>query len=284
MKHCIFENWLIRNRLMPATKLQGDSMMRKLITWSLFVFFLIQLSAPGASAGIVVLQPGPEGFDTRLLGYTPDTPRGGNEKLYTYGNEYQSASTNPGVSLLRFVLPWPLDDPSTTIDSATLKLYLYYYYCGNASYDDSLVGVAGVKKTWVESTATWNNFVTTPYNDSDQISTDTVLIPDIPTSGGTPNIWLEWNVTPLVSDWVSGARENYGFMVRGDSTPNPNDLLFRSSDYGTAAYRPILEIQFTPPIPEPGTFALAASGALVLLPCALRRRRYDRTGPRMKHG
>lgn len=51
----------------------------------------------------------------------------------------------------------------------------------------------------------------------------------------------DWEVTPLVKDWVAGRHVNKGFLLRGMN--NSGSARFFSREYANAAYRPQLVIQ-----------------------------------------
>ncbi len=61
-----------------------------------------------------------------------------------------------------------------------------------------------------------------------------------------------WSSPALVSDvqsWVSDSSSNHGWIVIGDETTTPTAKRFDSKDHPTASVRPVLTIEFTPPVP-----------------------------------
>ena len=124
--------------------------------------------------------------------------------------------------------------PSTNIDEAVLILRRV-----------SPVGsfemiVKMVAEAWSENTVTWNNFPIThtfPFNIVDPTEgPDTVTI----------------DVTELVEEWLSGNRDNYGFIlsVNPSVIPSGNHVAFGSSENSDPSYHPKLEITF-PEYAEP---------------------------------
>lgn len=130
------------------------------------------------------------------------------------------------------------------INVATLSLYLFGY--GDAA--NMPVSVSRMlRTTWVSAQATWNIFKTgsswgtvgclnssTDYTATDAAS---ATLPN-PSAAG----WITWDVKKLAQtarDSVSGVLH----LVLGTSQAGYAD--FRSSEYGTASYRPKLYIEYS---------------------------------------
>lgn len=66
----------------------------------------------------------------------------------------------------------------------------------------------------------------------------------------TPGQWFGINITSFYTGWQTGTLPNYGF--RFDPKSNANSFtLFRSSRYAGDGQRPLLQLNFTPPVPVP---------------------------------
>ena len=62
--------------------------------------------------------------------------------------------------------------------------------------------------------------------------------------------WIDWEVTGLVEEWVSGARNNHGMVLIG---PMEGDYvrLFATKENAHTKHHPYLEVSYTVPIPVP---------------------------------
>lgn len=67
-------------------------------------------------------------------------------------------------------------------------------------------------------------------------------------SAPVPNQWWAFAITPWYNEWRNGT--NNGFRIDPQSNNNNVDL-FRSSRYASDGYRPLLQLDFTPPVPTP---------------------------------
>jgi len=130
----------------------------------------------------------------------------------------------------RFLVKFDLSSiPSNaTVDSSTLSLYLAS--CSGTPFPDWLVA-GRASSSWTESGVTWNN----------KPGYLTNVRQYIPCSSG----WKDFNVKTIVSEWVSGSKANYGFMVLGDEDDNTWYRTFYSR--GVADYKPKLVINYTVP-------------------------------------
>jgi MYXO-CTERM domain-containing protein len=77
---------------------------------------------------------------------------------------------------------------------------------------------------------------------------------------------LVFDVTDVVTAWVNGSLPNYGFYT--NDTGGGSSYVYRLSEYGSTS-QPVLFIDFTPPVAEPGFAGLLLVGT----GAALRRRR-----------
>ena len=224
--------------------------MKTTAAWSFCcVFVLVWFWTGPAAAEIIVLQPDEaDSNDVRARNKIPYTNMD-KTGLYLWDTEFGGSYSC--VNFLRFDLPASIKDPEL-VDSATLELFLYKCndYSGGDNWSD--LGCARVKEDWEETVLHWGNKPPT-----DPISTDSVRIGGLLYREHTyPNIFIKWDVTSLVKEWVDGTWPNYGFIVRLDD-PNGNEFWFRDSNHATADERPILRINY---IPEPSSIVLLLLG------------------------
>lgn len=121
----------------------------------------------------------------------------------------------------------------STINSAQLELY-----CTSPSTTSQNLNLHNVTASWTEMGATWSN-MNAKY-DSTVLSTRT---------GGTAMGWKTWTgLAGLVQDWIDGDLPNYGVMIKNsvETGTTAYAYQFASSEYATAAYRPILRVNYTP--------------------------------------
>jgi hypothetical protein len=137
----------------------------------------------------------------------------------------------------------------STIVSAVLQLECF----NSSNVPIGNISVYQLTASFSES-STWDSLT-----DGVEVGTDTVASPDdvhtvesiAPTS---------FDVTASLQAWASGA-SNEGWVILNDNT---DGVVFRSSEYGTQAQRPLLTVTFTP-VPEPGSLLLAGlAGAAAL--------------------
>lgn len=119
-----------------------------------------------------------------------------------------------------------------TITSASLSLYVYQKI--NSSYNGTLKNgtksLYKITSTWSEGAIKWSN---RPTNASSSSAT----------AGSTSiSAWEDFNVTSLISDIVENDEANNGFLIRFNS--GNYGVMFRSSEYSDAEYRPKLTIVY----------------------------------------
>ena len=84
------------------------------------------------------------------------------------------------------------------------KLYIYYYYCFDKGFKAEY-SLYRVVSDWDEDNVTWNNkpsYVSTP--------TDTLIVPF------DTGVWLEFDVTEDVRNFIDGKYINYGWIISDD--------------------------------------------------------------------
>ncbi|HHW45231.1 MAG TPA: DNRLRE domain-containing protein, partial [Desulfotomaculum sp.] len=224
-------------------------------------------------AETVVFQPGPtDGVDAAVVAAMMDQNMGDEVFLYagiTSGG-YRTANSylrfdlsaiSPVATIVRGLL-WLYCTPSAgaiqrasalsepvTDPSAGVGEYTPYVTKGEVPpppievYGPPLVRAESIDSSWSESTITWNN----------QPAHGGWVGPavDIYQEG-----WLSWDVTPLVQQWLTGRRGNYGIALIGIPNDAPGDVPgFCSSEYtDDPALRPKLVL-----VGSFGSFVLSGS-------------------------
>ncbi len=145
-------------------------------------------------------------------------------------------------SLLKFNLS---NIPSTAVVSSAV-LNVYMYTAPGVSYN---VSAYRMTRDWTELGVTWNKYDGTnawttaggDYNNSIEYARAAL--------GTTGNVWISFNITPLVQKWVNGTNSNYGLILVSNDTNAASQLAkFYSTDYGTnTSRRPILVVDYTAP-------------------------------------
>jgi hypothetical protein len=117
----------------------------------------------------------------------------------------------------------------STISNAILKLWNYSVPSSGSLAADVL---GGTSDNWTANGITWDN----------QPSYGNVL--DTQTLGNTKNVWVSWNVTPLVQSKLAGGNNLVSFVVKADQegTSNTYYWAFDTERYSNGAYTPQLVI------------------------------------------
>lgn len=125
----------------------------------------------------------------------------------------------------------------TSVIKATLRLFMNDDPPSSRSYD-----LYRITSAWNENTVNWTSKPTTAPGTTD--STDTEI---------TPNVWLEWDVTPDVQEFINGTFTNYGWMIQDSSeeAASGQQGQFKSSEDGTESKRPQLVVDFSEASDEP---------------------------------
>lgn len=110
-----------------------------------------------------------------------------------------------------------------TVVSATFSIYLY---SGDAGHTVNLYRSSA---NWAETSVTWNNYG--GYE------------PAVLGSFSTATGWRQVDVTELVRGWVAGTWPNYGLLL--DDPAATGSATYRSSEYGTVAQRPRLQLCYS---------------------------------------
>lgn len=235
--------------------------MKLLLLKSLFTVFVIVIAEQSSGAPLI-FQPGSEGKDAGII----DKPLFQNTNFSSYDRLWISntAYFGDGYWEERALIEFDLSTvTSSYVDSAVLQLYMYFFdnQQSELGYTDSSVWVHRVTQSWTETSVTWNN----SYDNFSAVDKVKQSDPD-PTIPYDYDGWVTWDVTAIVNQWLSGAEQNYGFMLLIDDAESaaPNRKLMVSSDYATATYHPKL-ILFEATIPEPASIILLVCGIIGLL-------------------
>lgn len=125
------------------------------------------------------------------------------------------------------------------------KLRLYQYTSANSGTFD--LGVYRVNQAWTETGANWNTANgTTAWTGG---GGGTFSLPVI--SSNTVTIgnysWHEWEIKPLVQEWVDSVSPNHGMELLAISANAGSNVSFASKEHTTATWRPQLVVNYTAP-------------------------------------
>jgi hypothetical protein len=107
----------------------------------------------------------------------------------------------------------------------------------------------------VNGTATWNVFSTgnnwgtagCDNSTTDYVNTD---LGNVAVAGANAYYTINFNANGLavIQNWISGGYTNYGFLLKHTSEVGGSYNDYDSGNNGTAAYRPLLTIEYTWPV------------------------------------
>lgn len=177
------------------------------------------------AATLTTIQPGATaGTDTYVVSTAPTTNYGSSTFMAT------GRASAPGGDTYRSLLKFDVSGVSGTVTQAILVLHFENTGSPGGYPGQEDIAVHEATSTWAESTVTWNTAPT--FNPVAEAVTA------IYSEG-----FYEWDVTSLVSDWVSGASTNYGFLIKNaDESTTDNARNFSTSDNSTASYHPALKV------------------------------------------
>src|SRR3972149_6267024 len=182
---------------------------------------------------LLQLQPGATGQDAWLEEINPTTNYGGSTTMTVDGTGQRHRA------IVRFDLTTV--PAGIVIDSAILNLY----QSGASGNPGVIASVHEVTANWVENQVTWDDRVTgtswaAPGGGGDY---DSPVVAQA-TLDNTVPVWEVWNITQLVDLWYRGVRTNNGLIIVASDTGASSNKDFRTSDWGTAAQRPRLDISY----------------------------------------
>ena len=123
----------------------------------------------------------------------------------------ETMQISPSSNLL-----WPA---GATLNSATFSIF------SNLATENTVVEVFVLTKDWTENGVTWNSADfgvpwTTPGGDLG------VKVGEINTVAGFVG-WYHVDIAPIVSEWIAGTADNFGFLLKQSS----GQTLYHSSEY-----------------------------------------------------
>jgi len=174
--------------------------------------------------------------------------------------------------LFRFDLSGIPSGLNTMIDSTELRLDIQTVRADHSSIP---IDVHFVTKPWNEYGSSWYVYDDpTPSNpgSGDELAWDTPggdyeAVPAVTLYLPAKNAWEEDSITeltPMIQDWVDGARPNYGLLIKYRvETGGPEDYGFNwGASEWLAHVQPVLTINYHSLVPEPATVMLILAGAI----------------------
>src|SRR3989344_4423389 len=121
---------------------------------------------------------------------------------------------------------------NSTIQGATLRLY-----ATDVTEDDEAaeIPVYRITRSWEEGTGDnvqTNDGATWKYYDSQDVTDQ--------------DLWYEWDITQLVTNWYNGTYDNYGMLLLTESN-NVGTKTFASSEHTNSSIRPQLILNYSTP-------------------------------------
>lgn len=207
---------------------------------------LTGMAAPVVDPTVTLQPDATEGKDTYMYSARPDTVNGGVAPLLIGHNTAES-------SVARGLIAFDLSTVPDTFDTATLSMMAYQDNSSNAR----TYRVFRTKRAWVEAQATWNVYSTgNSWSTAGGFHADDCEQTDIGTrdftNSETTGEFKDFSLTPTTKAALDLGN---GWMIKAD-TENADGYNFYSSDWGTAAQRPKLVIDYTVP---------SSSGGMLLL-------------------
>jgi hypothetical protein len=203
----------------------------------------------------------PQGIVTETWGDVPDSNHPGTiDDTYIninydvnfndeFLNTYTWQDNQPANAIL---IKWNLSSLSENIKVQDAKLMLYLNLSrGDDPYEVSAHRIVNYNPDLTradgytyDGTNSWtpNNCC---YNNIPLAQADITSAEDIHATNSTPG-YKEWNVTQMVSFWISNPSENFGMLLNSDSTASANSYrYFVSSDHLNTNWRPKLVITYS---------------------------------------
>lgn len=182
--------------------------------------------------------------DVSLIESVPDIGYGGSQGIFV--GRYAAYPTTDSRGGLKFDLAGVVPTDARVLQA---KVGLKSYYKENSTAKK--VGLHPLTRGFTHD-ATWNRYNAT--NAWTTAGGEFDATPSTTTSIGTSLGWHYWYPTELAQEWVNGSRANNGFVLKDVAGEPKNGTEFRSSEYGTAADRPYLDIVWYPRTGDPGAY------------------------------
>lgn len=183
--------------------------------------------------------------DTSLVQSVPNTAYGAAAGLFV--GEYASEPGYDNRGLVKFDLATAGIPTDAKVLQADMGLKSYYRENTTAKK----IGVHALTHDFTTN-ATWNKYDgTTAWVTAGGTFDST---PSAVATVGTQLGWHHWYPTALAQAWINGSQPNYGLLLKDRPSEPKNGSEFRSSEYGTAADRPYLDIVWYPRTGDPGAY------------------------------
>jgi hypothetical protein len=198
-----------------------------------FSFLFQMLFFHSLLAGTVkIVYSGSFAKDARITSVAPGF-NGGND---IWGNvTYFTSNDNIARTYFQLEIPsFIKPEIANTITSSVFKVYFSGLQSGPFS-----ISLNEVTSSWEENNICWT--IRPQHNPTPE---DTLTL-------NQENVWVEFNITNLVINWISGEKYNYGFVLKPliEYPPVQDLTVLWTSDYPDSSFRPILEIT-SPELPD----------------------------------
>ena len=108
---------------------------------------------------------------------------------------------------------------NVTVNEATVAIYPFASGTGGTNGPKSLFRLT---TDWEESSVTWE----VPWTNRGGDFTEPALASN---SNGSLNVWEDYDITTAIKDMVESGGDNYGFIIKFDSTDPEKQIMFRAS-------------------------------------------------------
>ena len=111
----------------------------------------------------------------------------------------------------------------TLLTTATLRLWVR----DNRSTNDATLSIFKLTEDWTENEVSWDNrSATSPWTNAGGTFSGTPIDSKI-LPGGVKLVWMEWDITTLVQEWVDFPASNHGLIIQSDQV---KDVKFSSKE------------------------------------------------------